>query len=449
MRLLLKIAMVGALTIALLIPLVLIQGVVEDRQHYRSEAVASVARGHAGPQGIAGPVLVVPYTESVRVEEKDADGEVVRTVVRPGAERHWVFFPDDLVLDATLTPASRFLGLHEVRVYDLATRANARFSARIPTDADPTLPNRIGTPRLLIGLRDVRGLAGLPTLHVNGKPLSLQRGLGHGDGTGVHARLAVPRAGDTLTLDVDAQFALAGMESLAIAPLGDRNRVTLTSPWPHPLFNGDIAPRERHIGADGFTATWEVSALASNAQAQYLAGQTLPATAAGQAGGESLAVSLADPVNPYAMAERATKYGILFVALTFVGFFLFETVKQLRVHPIQYGLVGLALALFFLLLLALSERIAFGLAYLAATLACLGLLGYYVGHVLQSRWRGLGVAAALGTLYAALYGLLVSEDNAMVLGAGLLFAVLATVMVVTRRIDWYAVGAASPTTGTR
>src|SRR5690606_3649873 len=119
----------------------------------------------------------------------------------------------------------------------------------------------------------------------------------------------------------------------------------------------------------------------------------------------------------------------------------FELLRQLRIHPIQYGLVGLALAIFFLLLVSLSEHIAFGLAYLAASAACIGLLGFYLSHVLCSRLRGAGFAAMLATLYAALYGLLASEDNALVLGAGLLFVILAAIMVATRKVDWYRLSA--------
>jgi inner membrane protein len=155
---------------------------------------------------------------------------------------------------------------------------------------------------------------------------------------------------------------------------------------------------------------------------------------------DALGISLVDPVNPYVLADRASKYGVLFVLLTFGGFFLFETLRRLPIHPIQYLLVGLALAIFFLLLLALSEHFAFGWSYLAASAACIGLLAYYLAHVLRSARRGAGVAVALALLYAALYGLLVSEDNALVLGAGLLFAVLAATMVATRRVDWYALG---------
>jgi inner membrane protein len=135
---------------------------------------------------------------------------------------------------------------------------------------------------------------------------------------------------------------------------------------------------------------------------------------------------------------------VLFVLLTFVAFFIFEFLTQLRVHPIQYGLVGLAIAIFFLLLLALSEHISFGIAYLVAGLACVALIGYYLRHVLGGWVRGAGFAAMLATLYATLYGLLLSEDNAMVLGAGLLFVILAAIMVLTRKFDWYRLAATLP-----
>src|SRR3546814_9205134 len=126
---------------------------------------------------------------------------------------------------------------------------------------------------------------------------------------------------------------------------------------------------------------------------------------------DRISLQLIEPVDVYTQADRATKYGLLFVALTFVGFFMFELIKQLRIHPIQYGLVGLALAIFFLLLVSLSEHIEFGWAYLCASVACIGLLGFYLSAVLHSVLRGLGFATMLATLYAALYGLLVSEDN--------------------------------------
>jgi len=160
----------------------------------------------------------------------------------------------------------------------------------------------------------------------------------------------------------------------------------------------------------------------------------------GGAGLDALQVGLVEPVNVYSQADRASKYGILFVLLTFVGFFMFELLKRLAIHPIQYLLVGLALAIFFLLLLSLSEHMAFWIAYLVASIACIGLLAVYLSAVLRSKSRGAGFAAGLTLLYAALYGLLVSEDNALVLGSLMLFAILAALMLITRRVDWYSPG---------
>ena len=151
-------------------------------------------------------------------------------------------------------------------------------------------------------------------------------------------------------------------------------------------------------------------------------------------------MSFVEPVNIYLQAERAVKYGILFVVLTFAAFFLFEILKDLRIHPLQYGLVGAALALFFLLLVSLSEHMLFLHAYLIASAACVLLIGYYLAHVLGTWRRGLAFATKLSLLYTVLYGLLLSEDNALMLGSLLLFAALTTFMMLTRKIDWYQLG---------
>ncbi|WP_243720271.1 cell envelope integrity protein CreD [Luteimonas aestuarii] len=450
MKLALKVLVVVLMTLAILVPLAMIRGVVHDRQVYRAEAVQAIARSEAGAQGIAGPVLVVPWTEIVEVEEKDARGDVVRTVRRDGESGEWVFFAQDAAFTARLAPYTRRLGLHEIRMYALTGNLRARFDVQVPADADPALPRRIGQPWLGYGIADVRGLRAAPRLRLDGSEVALQQGQGHRGQPGVHVRLPVPRAGTSLAFDAVLDVELAGAEAFAFAPLATRNHVVVESTWPHPQFNGAFLPRERSTSASGFRGEWEVSALATNAQAQYRGGQGLSSTdvaAVRDGGGNGLdvvGISLVDPVNPYVQADRATKYGVLFVLLTFVGFFMLELVKQLRIHPIQYGLVGLALSIFFLLLVALSEHIAFGWAYLAASVACIGLLGFYLAHVLRSTLRGGGFAAMLALLYAALYGLLVSEDNALVLGAGLLFVILAALMVATRRVDWYQLAAPAP-----
>jgi inner membrane protein len=429
MRLALKFAIVLFLTLAILLKLSMNRGTIYERKQFLQQAVAEVTRSYAGAQDIAGPVLVVPYREQVEVEERDANGVLHRQMRTQ--DREWTFFPKTLRLQGRVQPSIRKLGLHEVRVYDLQSMLDATFDVQLPA-ADPANPRTLGTPWIDLGIGDVRGLVGAPKLQVAGRTATVLQGQLGRDGGGVHAMLVEGTGADgRIAFPLRLDFALRGTELLAIAPLADDNRVVLDSPWPHPQFNGDFLPRAHRIDAKGFHAEWDVSSLASGAQEQYRAG--------GDKHVDAIGLSLVEPVNLYSKVDRATKYGLLFVQLTFTGFFMLETIKQLPIHPVQYALVGLALAIFFLLLLSLSEHIAFAWAYLSAAVACVGLIGFYLGNVLRSRARGLGFAAMLGLLYAALYGLLVSEDNALVLGAGLLFAILAAIMVATRKVDWYQV----------
>ncbi|WP_238382745.1 cell envelope integrity protein CreD [Cognatilysobacter segetis] len=448
MRIGLKMVLVAVMALVILVPLAMVNGLIGERQAYRRQAVADIVRSYAGAQTLTGPVLTVPYSELVDVEETGRDG-LVHTV-RKRRSSHWTFFPAQLDVGGPLVPATRKRGIHEVAVYEWTGAVNARFDVRIPDDAPPGAERVVGAPVLGYAIADVRGLHGSPRLRVDGRDVEVLEGAGIREGSGLHARLAAPAAGAALRFATRLDLQLAGAESLAVVPIGKRNRIDLASTWRHPSFQG-LSPWRSRIDATGFRAQWQVASVATDAQRQYLAGRgTVPfgdpsaARADPGVGVDTLGVVLADPVDAYTQADRATKYGVLFVVLTFVGFFMFELVKQVRIHPIQYGLVGLALVIFFLLLVSLSEHVAFGLAYLAASVACIGLIGFYLSAVLRSAARGTAFAAMLALLYAALYGLLISEDNALVLGAGLLFAILAGIMIVTRRVDWYRLGAPSP-----
>jgi len=196
----------------------------------------------------------------------------------------------------------------------------------------------------------------------------------------------------------------------------------MRSDWAHPSFAGRFLPLKHEITAQGFSAEWKVS--------QY--------AAPGTANRQELAVSFIEPAGLYQQLERASKYGFLFIGLTFAAFLLFELLRRLAIHPIQYALVGLALAMFFLLLTALSEHIDFALAYAIATGACVGLISGYLMRVLRSAALALAFGAALTALYAMLYALLKAEDYSLLGGSLLLFGLLAAVMIATRRIDWYA-----------
>ena len=456
MRLWIKIAMVAVMTLAILIPLAMVRDVIHERQRYRDEAVASIASDIGRAQVLGGPVLVVPYTEITTRQVQEGDGGTRQVSER--RERRWTFFPEQLKVAGSLSPDVRKRGLHAVRIYEWKGDMRAHFDVRLPDDAPVGSERVVGQPFVSWGISDVRGLRGTPLVEVNGKPVRAAQGSGVTEmtvvadsidekiarpvmqtseekstaGTGLHVRMQPVKAGDSLRFDTRLALTLAGSERFGVLPLGGRNEFQLKSAWPHPGFSGLLPKHD--IRPNGFDARWSVDALATNAQQRWLDGNWQ------QDESDVARVSLVDPINPYVQADRATKYGVLFVVLTFVGFFMFELIKQVPVHPIQYALVGLAICIFFLLLVSLSEHIAFGWAYVAAAVACIGLIGFYLSAVLRSRARGMGFAAMLATLYAALYGLLVLEDNALVVGAGLLFAILSAIMIATRKVDWYALG---------
>ncbi|WP_205289328.1 cell envelope integrity protein CreD [Lysobacter sp. TY2-98] len=450
MRIGFKLVLVAVMTMLILIPLAMVNGLIGERQRYRDAAVADIGRMYASPQTVFGPVLTVPYTESVDLQETGGDG-VVRTVRKRQASA-WTFFPTRLDASGTVATATRRRGLYRVPVYEWAGTVKADFDVQIPGDVAGA-DRVIGTPVLGYGVTDVRGLHGAPKLQIDGREVALLEGAGTQDDAGMHAALPVPAPGAHFALISQLQLKLAGTQSIAFVPLGKQNHIALGSKWPHPSFQG-LSPWQSEISDTGFAAQWQVASIATDAQRQYLA--RLPqntTTGSGPSAARdvtlpTLGVVLDDPIDAYTLADRATKYGVLFVAITFVGFFMFEVIRQLPIHPIQYGLVGLALVIFFLLLVSLSEHVPFPVAYAAASGGCIGLIGFYLSAVLRSALRGAAFGATLGLLYAALYGLLISEDNALVLGSLLLFAILAAVMIATRRLDWYRLGSQVASTRT-
>lgn len=436
LKLLLRFAVVGGLVLLLLVPLLLIRGTINERERYRDQAIERVAQSRAGEQSLVGPVRVLPWTQQREVEVVDASGQ--RKSELQTESGHEVQMPRQLRVQGEMRPDERRVGLFRVPVYSWHARVQAEFDDL----AYAPVPGRsYGQPYLALGITDVRGLVGTPNLRVDGRALALQAtsGILERSIKGLHAPLApLPDERGGRLADgrkVELEFVLDGTRSLSVAPVGDDTRVALSSPWPHPLFGGSFLPNERSIDDAGFKAEWAVSSLASAAQAQLR--RALRSEGGGSV--EALEVALVDPVDVYTQADRASKYGILFVLLTFVGFVLFELIKRLKIHPLQYLLVGLALAIFFLLLLSLSEHIAFLWAYLISAAACIGLQGFYLSGALRSWKRGLCFASMLTLLYGVLYLLLASENNALLMGSLLLFGILAAIMWITRKVDWYDV----------
>jgi inner membrane protein len=425
----LKLLVIGVITGVILVALAMVNGTINDRQKYRDDAVKSIESSYAGPQTVIGPVLVRPYTQTIVTMEDGEKG--TKKGVEHVSALTATSFPHALDVRGKLTPTERRHGLYTVTVYEFAGHLKGTIEI-----VQPQITGKVewGEPYLAMSVEDVRGIVGTPTVVINGTPGTMLQGAD--SPMGWQPNLRVPLRG-VKELNGHVEFAidinLAGTEQLSVAPVGDSNHVELSSTWRSPLFAGQFLPRTRDVGGYGFSAAWDVSSLATGTQAQMESRPVKPI--------DLMNVSLLTPIDAYKLSDRATKYGILFVVLTFGGFFLFEMMKRLPIHPVQYLLVGFGLAIFFLLLISFSEHTAFALAYLVSSAACIGLLTFYLSYVLQSVARGLGFGGMLTALYAAVYGLLISEDNALILGSLMLFVVLAAVMVVTRKVDWYKGGA--------
>jgi inner membrane protein len=439
--LLIKAAFIVTLFALLQIPLRMIDGIVGERAARQQAVVREIASSSYGPQLFAGPVLSLPYVE--QFDETVIDGRS-RRVERRSIERVARVFASASAIEATAVIETKTRGLFAVRVFQWHAVARGEFVfdrsleiQRSRSDSRLTF----GRPTLNVVLGDPRGLVGGPSLEWNGTPLAFERGSGlDRAANGVHADIPPFDPAQPQRFGYAIDVTLHGTESLSIVPLADDDRTGLRSRWQHPSFGGQFLPlpESGQRRADGFDARWNVTSLASNAQQQVLA-QLDGRTACQQSlCADRLDVRFIDPIDIYSLSDRALKYGFLFIGLTFACFALFEVLNALRIHPAQYLLVGLALATFFLLLIALSEHVAFPIAYAIASLACVALLGYYLSGVLGGARLGASFASLFALLFGALYGLLVSEDNALLLGSILVFVLLAAAMVLTRRLDWYA-----------
>ncbi len=456
-----KLAALAAIVLVLVIGLGMIEAVVRDRQQYRSLTEQSVADSLAGAQTLIGPVIHSACVESWDVETGKGDE---RRMVEQRREFRLTAMPETLRLNTDAAMQERARGVHKVNAFSLQTRIQAQWGPLTSLQPQATIQGsrmQCGAPILMLAVADARGIR-TAQLELNGQELRLKPGTFHPTyARGLHASLPESVLGMAEGLQATLNLELVGTQQVSIVPLGGRTEVQMQSPWPHPSFSGRFLPTERSVRANGFEAQWRLSSLATTA-AQDIA-ESKPvctgpvgedalryASAAPRDAGcvDSFSVAFIDPVNPYSLSDRATKYGVLFIALTFVAVGLFELMQRLRVHPVQYLLVGSALCSFFLLLVSLSEHLPFGAAYGIAATACVLLLGYYATHMLGSLRRGLPFGAGIALLYGMLYVLLQLEQTALAMGSVALFAALATVMVLTRRVNWYGLTATRPTART-
>jgi len=467
--LLLKLAVLLVLLMLLSIPLGKVSSLVAERSESRDGAMRELADTYTGAQTLFAPLLVVPFVESwsepVFDDKGRKTGEAQRSV---RAAR--LLYPQQLRIDGSLAPQARYRGIFELMFYRFDGRLEGRMdSMQLPKAQHPGGRVTMGAPHLALTMSDVRGIEGMPQVLLDGSTLRFEASVPNLNGSrgelqGIHAPLdaATTKAlfrGEALTFAMDLK--LTGQQKFSVVPASNETEVHLKSHWPHPSFDGKFLPVKRSIDDQGFDAIWRVSALNSSAIDQLTAywdnatlrdecdsaavdctrsaaRRSAPSETVSSTDIDRFGVSLVQPLDPYYLTHRAAKYGMLFIGLVLMGAFLFELLARLRLHPVQYALVGLSIALFFLLLLALSEKLPFWQAYAVSALASVTLLSIYFSAVLGGWRRGLGLGAFCAALYAALYASLASERHALLLGALLTFGMLALLMLMTRHVDWWA-----------
>ena len=424
-----KVLFVGFLILLLLIPVNMIENLIGERHHMLESARSEIARAWGGEQVVGGPILIVPFQYSRYLHNGVSDTVSDEIFV----------LPDELSIQGELDTQTLRRGLYTVPVYTASLSVTGRLS---PPDIDRAdyddLEILWHEARFSLPLSDARSIKNPVRLTLGDTSIEFQPGGNPVAGFG--QQLIAPFAALGLENMVSSQafsfdLTLGGSGSLKILPLGDTTRVNLQSGWPSPSFSGAYLPDERTVSDSGFSASWRVLNLGRGYPESWKRsenpGQRFDVS--------SFGVELMIPVGIHAASLRAVKYAVLFIGLTFLGYFLFEIFASLRLHALQYLLVGMANCIFYLLLLALAEYIGFGPAYAGSALASVALIGSYSAAILASARRALPVVSMLAAIYFYLYITLQAEDLALLFGALGLFGILATFMYLTRRVDWFAV----------
>jgi inner membrane protein len=432
---------------ALWIALSMIEGLGAQRQGQRVVATQSIAASVAGAPTLIGPWISrqceETYVESTKTSYTENEKTKLRDEIKT-LKRSYVLqtLPEQSQFSGAIKIEQRYRGIYKANVLgaELTGSANWLTLSELaqPAVKAPVMKIECSPITMQFYVSDQRTLRDAK-LTLNATSVEARSGTRHPQfGTGFSANIPEEWTQRITPVEAKLTLQLVGTEAIEIVPLAKSNAIAMQANWPHPSFIGAFLPTEHSITNEGFTARWAISSLSSDARVQFSDGNAKPTHLQG------LRVQFIDPINPAVLSERATKYGVLFVLLTFVGVGALQVLRKLSIHPMQYFMTGAALAVFFLLLISLSEHIAFRTAYAIAAGACALLLGVYAVGMLRSRLRATGFGAAIAALYGLLYLVLKSEQHALLAGSLTVFAALATMMLLTRNFDWAALFARTP-----
>ena len=417
-----KLIIIIGLIVLLLIPIFMIQNLIDERSELQQQVQVDIAKSSSDEQQVIGPFIHAQYLETVTVDGKTSEQLMNMTLL-----------PESLNVSSNLATFEKYRGIYKALLY----RSQNQFEGRFKTSALAVLADKkIKRLNLILAISDIRGIGQGSHINVNERSYELLPGTQLDQlPQGIRVELDYETIRKSEVLPYQIGLNLQGMRQLSFAPVGKNSSLTMQADWPHPSFVGDYLPIESSITAQDFSASWQTNYFATNLKELF--NQCLFRNECTLFKQRNMGVNLVDSVNHYLKNYRASNYAILVIVLIFASFFLLEVLRDEPIHPVQYGFVGLALAVFYLLLISLSEHLGFNIAYLLSALASAILLSVYVAGMLKnSKHGGLFLCGVL-FIYSLLYGLLSAEDYALLMGSVLVFVVLSLIMMLTRRVNWY------------
>ena len=423
----LKIGSIVIIALLLLIPAFMISGLISERESTQGKAILEVSSKWGGQQTLTGPFISIPYYRYVKeTVRKDTAERLVQV------KDYIHILPDKLMISGEISPQKRKRSIYEIVVYDSKLNFSGTFLKPdfAALDFRPQYV-QFDKAEFVLGIPDLRGIEKQISLQWNNENVSFNPGVSSTDvvNSGINARVSISD-NDSLSYQFSFSLDLKGSQLLYFTPMGKETDITMNSGWGNPSFNGAFLPDTREISPEGFKANWNVLHLNRNFPQIWTGSRYSTAESA-------FGVDLLLPVDNYQKSHRSIRYAILFIGFTFLVFFFIEVLNKVFIHPVQYILVGIALIVFFTLLLALSEHILFNLAFIGSALATLLLIAGYIRAILKS-WKLTGlITGILAVLYSFIFVIIQLQDYALLIGSIGVFVILAVTMYFSRKIDWY------------
>lgn len=439
-----KLLSIGVLMLILMIPSLWIQDLISERQNRADEVTSEVAGKWASHQTITGPVLMIPYKQIETVKEWTGGVEHSRLV----ETTHKAYFlAEDLTFDGKVSPEVLHRGIFDVAVYDSKVKINARFAdVNFGKWNIPDNQVRWNDAALLIGVTDMQGIHEIPKVRSGSRSFESESAAGIGLNTGYKTDynsntayndatgFVVPfdwNGRDDVVKDFEIELDIKGSSQLYFTPAGKTTSVTVSGNWPSPSFDGNILPITREVSASGFSATWKVLSFNRPIADQWV-------DMAQSLGGTEFGVRLYIAADQYQQSMRTAKYDALIILLAFMALFLVEITRGVRIHPFQYILVGVALSVYYTLLLSISEHVGYNIAYAISSVATIVLLAMYSMTFFRSKALVAMFSAVMAFFYLFIFVIIQAEDFSLLIGSIGLFAIIAVVMYFSRNINWYA-----------